>query len=330
MDRSRRGRQRRREDRDQRRSCPWCSRTGRWCCPIGDFEFLPDKVKTTGKVCQHVVGRPLDRRRRLLRQAAQGPDDVVRLRRQDRQGLSGVPSLAAETPRRRSSGTASTSRGRTPRRPTAGPLHAGSEDRGITWSEPIPVDGERPEERLPVPAGRRRQPGRRRRRELVRHRATAKEGLQVPPVLLGLGGRRKDVPDAREGCPRRISDPEGRRQHDLRRTVRPEPQGRPSSRSSRRASRWQSGGDYMGLAADKDGDFHPLLGGLANRGLSRSTRRTSRSFVPEEVTPGGEAAPRRPRPRTAREGAPRRKGSRSSSTRRATTREDKRRRSRFV
>jgi hypothetical protein len=89
-----------------------------------------------------------------------------------------------------------------------------------------------------------------------------------------------------------ISDPNGRGNSQLAPMVWVH-EGQISLSTISAASRWGSGGDYMGLAADKDGVFHPFWSD-ARSGTFQAYTATVRVDVPPKADPSKPAAPAPP------------------------------------
>ncbi|MGH9368401.1 MAG: sialidase family protein [Thermoanaerobaculia bacterium] len=222
--------------------------------PYADFEFLPDKVKTTGKVSSTawVVlstdgGVSFGSPRKVQTMWYDFDDKVGR-------SLGGFLSLAADY----------RSKDFKDRIYTAWPdarhgrlrvLFSRSEDRGLHWSEPVPVDANAPAEAYqyqPVVAVN--------KDGVVgvtwfdtRH---VKDGSQYHQYFSASldGGKTFLSPVRISSDPSTPAGPgnmkfgvlAGKHKETVYLSL------------VSAASRWKSGGDYMGLAPDKDGVFHPF------------------------------------------------------------------------
>ncbi len=94
------------------------------------------------------------------------------------------------------------------------------------------------------------------RRLLLRHGGVP-EARTVARLLHGLGRRRRDVPAEGAGLERSL--PSLRRGQPPAGSVRAtRTAGSSWSYTISGLSRWQNGGDYIGMTADADGVFHPL------------------------------------------------------------------------
>ena len=233
---------------------PMALSDGTLVVPYADFEFLPDKVKITGKVSSTswfvlssdggvTFGPP-----RKVQTAWHDFDDKVG------KGLGGFPSFAADARSKEFKdriyvawGDSQAGRSRI--------LFSHSEDRGLHWSEPAMIDPSVPKEAYqyqPVVAVN--------RDGVVgvtwfdtRGTADASEYDQYFTASLD-GGRTFLAPARISSAPSR---PKGAGNLTFGAMAGQYKQTRYLQLVSA-ASRWVSGGDYMGLAPDKDGAFHPF------------------------------------------------------------------------
>ena len=222
--------------------------------PYADFEFLPDKVKTTGRISNNVwivastdggisFGTP-----RKIQTMWHDFDDKT-----GRQ-LGGFPSLAADSRSKEFRDRiycawADAKNGKTR------VLFSSSSDRGRTWSEPRLLDPSVPAEAYqyqPVVAVN--------RDGIVAvtffDTRVSKDGSEYDEYFTAStdGGKTFAAPVKISSAPSRPSGPGNMRFGVL--AGRYKEKAYLSLVSA--ASRWKSGGDYMGLAADKDGAFHPF------------------------------------------------------------------------
>ncbi|HEY7114356.1 MAG TPA: sialidase family protein [Thermoanaerobaculia bacterium] len=222
--------------------------------PYGDFEFLPDKVKITGKVSStswFVLSSDGG--------VTFGPPRKVQtmwIDQDDKAGkqLGGFPSFAADSRSkdfrdRIYAAWADAQEGRSRIR------FSHSEDRGLHWSEPVLLDASAPKEAYqyqPVVA--------------VNAdgvvgvtwfdtRGTSDASQYNEYFTASLDGGKTFLAPARvSSAPSR---PKGAGNLTFGAMAGQYKQTRYLQLVSA-ASRWVSGGDYMGLAADKDGAFHPF------------------------------------------------------------------------
>ena len=222
--------------------------------PYVDFEFLPDKVKDEGMISNTAWlvlsedgGVSFGAPRKIQTMQYNADDKVGR-------NLAGFPAFAADS-RSKSYRDRIYAAWTDSRYGPVRVLFSHSEDRGLHWSEPMLIDPGVPEDAMqgqPVvavnPAG------------VVGvswyDTRDATEGFQFHQYFAAsLDGGKTFLPPVRVSSA--ISSPLGPGNMTMGALVF-EYKGTSLLSLVSAASRWASGGDYLGLAADRDGVFHPF------------------------------------------------------------------------